>query len=198
MSPDVRRRPARLSVRARRLTPSLLACLAAACGGASTAHIAAPSVSPTVASTVVASPTPSDSAAAAQASLIAAYKGTYYDVEAAVKAGNAMSPLLARHSIPPAEYQLQTDVGQYLKLGVVPSGVPQLHAEVASLDLSSSPEQATLTSCPAALKLLDLKTGKAVTSRSLPPNPFTVTLQTRQGHWVVSYFKVDRSKTCSA
>ena len=106
--------------------------------------------------------------------------------------------MLARHAIPPAEYQLQTSVEQYLKLGVVPSGVPQLHAEVVSVDLTGSPEQATLASCPAALSLLDLKTGKAVVSRSLPPNPFTVTLQTMQGHWVVSYFKVDRSKTCSA
>lgn len=109
-----------------------------------------------------------------------------------------MSPLLARHAIPPAEYQLQTDVGQYLKLGVVPAGVPQLHVVVAALDLTSSPEQATLTACPAALQLLDLKTGKPVASRSLPPNPFTVTLQTVQGRWVVNYFKAERSKTCSA
>jgi hypothetical protein len=132
-----------------------------------------------------------------QRSLVAAYEGTYADVEAAVRKGDANSPLLARHAVPPAEYQLQTDVEQYLKLGVVPAGVPALHVRVASLDLASSPEQATLTSCPAALRLVDLRTGKAVSSRSLPPNPFTVTLQTMQGHWVVSYFKADRSKTCS-
>jgi hypothetical protein len=183
--------------RARWLSALVPPLLVAACGGTSTAHPASPSFSPTSPSATVASPTPSDSGVAVQASLIAAYEGTYTDVEAAVRAGKTNSPLLARHAIPPAEYQLQTAVGQYLKLGAVPAGIPELHAEVASLDLTSSPEQATVTSCPAELKLTDLKTGKAVASRSLPPNPFTVTLQTSQGHWVVSYFKVDRSKTCS-
>jgi hypothetical protein len=144
--------------------------------------------------------TPSASAdptAAVQAQLIAAYVGTYTDVEAAVRRHDASSPLLARHAIPPAEYQLQTDVEQYLKLGVLPAGVPALHARVASLALAGSSPQATLIACPAALRLLDLKTGKPVKSRSLPPNPFTVTLQTVQGRWVVSFFKADRNKTCS-
>lgn len=197
MSPDVPRRPPPLVDRARWLSPFLLALLVGACGGTSSAHSASPPLSPTSPSPTVASPSPSDSRAAVQARLIAAYEGTYADVEAAVMAGKAESPFLARHAVPPAEYQLQTDVEQYLKLGVVPAGVPKLHADVASLDLTSSPEQATLTSCPAALKLVNLKTGEPVASRSLPSNPFTVTLQTMQGHWVVSYFKVDRSKTCS-
>lgn len=129
--------------------------------------------------------------------MIAAYNATFADVEAAVRAGDAQSPLLGRHAIPPAEYQLQTDVEQFLKLGVVPAGAPVLHAKVTSLDLTGVPEQATLVSCPEALRLLDLRTGQLVTSKSLPPNPFTVTLQTTLGRWVVSYFQADRSKTCS-
>lgn len=129
--------------------------------------------------------------------MVAAYTSTYADVEAAVRAGSAQSPLLGRHAIPPAEYQLQTDVEQYLKLGVVPVGVPDLHAKVVSLDLTGSPQQAEIAACPSAPQLAYLQNGKPATTTSLPPNPFTVTLQTTQGHWVVSYFKIDRSKTCS-
>lgn len=183
----------RLSARARWVSLCLIVAAAAACSSSSPRP-----ESTTVAPSTLASSPSSNPTDAVQAQLLAAYEGTYSDVEAAVRKHDASSALLARHAIPPAEDQLQTDVEQYLKLGVVPAGVPALHATVTSLELSSSPEQATLTSCPAALRLLDLKTGKPVKSRSLPPNPFTVTLQTTQGHWVVSYFKADRSKTCSA
>lgn len=174
---------------------ALLCCLtfsAAACSSSSPGAQAPPSqpVSTPVSSS--SSPSPS-----VQSLLLAAYEGTYTDVEAAVRKHDSNSPLLGRHAVPPAKFQLQTDVEQYLRLGVVPAGVPALHAVVASLDETSSPETATLTSCPAVLRLLDLKTGKPVQSKSLPPNPFTVTLQTSQGHWVVSYFKVNRRKTCS-
>ena len=115
-----------------------------------------------------------------------------------MREGSIHSAALARHAIPPAEYELQGDVEQYLKLGVVPVGVPALHARVTSINLSANPEQAVLAACPGAPRLVDIKTGGPITSHSLPPNPFTVTLQTLQGRWVVSYFKVDRSKTCSA
>lgn len=177
--------------RTRWVAVCLLLLTLAACGGS--AHgTATRSSFPALMSQ--SGPNPSASATAAA---LAAYTGTYADVEAAVRAGDASSPLLGRHAIPPAEYQLQSDAEQYLKLGVVPVGMPALHAQVASLDLAESPQQAIVTACPGAPRLVDLKTGQPVAAQALPPNPFTVTLQTTQGHWAVSYFKIDRSKTCS-
>jgi hypothetical protein len=179
--------------RARWVLLCILALPVAACSNSSPTPQSQASTPP-VTSPVSSSSAPTPSV---QSLLIAAYEGTYTDVEAAVRKHNSSSPLLAQHAIGPAKYQLQTAVEQYLRLGVVPAGVPALHATVTSLDLSSSPEQATLKSCPAAIKLLDLKTGKPAKSKSLPPNPFTVTLQTVQGRWKVSYFKADRRTTCS-
>ena len=176
----------------------LCCLLALAACSSSTPHAAAPSPSTSSASSTPSATLSSDPNAAIRPALLSAYAATYTDVETAVREGSIHSPALARHAIPPAEYELQGDVEQYLKLGVVPVGVPELHARVTSINLSANPQQAVLAACPGAPRLVDIKTGGPITSHSLPPNPFTVTLQTLQGRWVVSYFKVDRSKTCSA
>lgn len=166
--------------------------LIAACSSGHSGPSAGPTFSPSSLSPTV------DPSATLQQNLVAAYAGTYADVTAAVRQRNIHSAALARHAIPPAEYELQTDVEQYLRLDVVPVGVPALHAHVVSVDLSANPQQAILAACPGAPRLIDRSTGKPVTARALPSNPFTVTLQTTQGRWVVSYFKIDRSKNCSA
>lgn len=191
MSPGVARHVPR-QTRARWVLLCCLTLAAAACSSTSPGAQAPPSQPVTSPASSSSSSSPS-----VESLLLAAYEGTYTDVEAAVRKHDSNSPLLGRHAIAPAEYQLQTAVEQYLRLGVVPAGVPALHARVMSLDLSASPEQATLKSCPAAVQLVDLKTGKPAKSRSLPPNPFTVTLQTVQGRWKVSYFKANRRATCS-
>lgn len=191
MSPGLARHVPRQS-RARWVLLCCLTLSAAACSSSSPGAQTPPSQPVTSPASSSSAPSPS-----VQSLLLAAYDGTYTDVEAAVRKHDSNSPLLGRHAVPPAKFQLQTDVEQYLKLGVVPVGIPALHAKVASLDLTTSPNQAILTACPGAPRLVDLKTGKPVKERALPPNPFTVTLQTTQGHWAVSYFKINRSKTCS-
>jgi hypothetical protein len=128
---------------------------------------------------------------------LAAYAATYTDVTAAVRAGDAKSALLKRHAIPPALSQLQQGVTQYLQLGVLPVGVPNLHAQVTSINLDEAPMQAVVASCPAAPRLVSAKTGKPVSFKSLPANPVTVDLETVQGRWVVSFFKVDRTRACA-
>ena len=114
-----------------------------------------------------------------------------------MREGSIHSAALGRHAISPALNQLQQGVEQYLNLGVVPVGIPSLHARVASVSLGSIPAQAVVASCPAAPRLVNRKTGQPVPFKALPANPVTVDLQTVHGHWVVSFFKVDRSKTCS-
>lgn len=164
----------------------------ASCSSGHSGPSAGPTFSPSSLSPTI------DPSATLQQNLVAAYAGTYADVTAAVRQRNIHSAALARHAIPPAEYELQTDVEQYLRLDVVPVGVPALHAHVVSVDLTANPQQAILAACPGAPRLVDRSTGKPVAARALPSNPFTVTLQTTQGRWVVSYFKIDRSKNCSA
>lgn len=105
----------------------------------------------------------SDTAAAAQANLLAAYAATYADVEAAVRAGNVDSAGLGRHAVDGALDQLRQGVEQYLNLGVVPIGVPELHAHVTSVELDISPAQAVVDSCPSAPRLVNRKTGEPVT-----------------------------------
>lgn len=144
------------------------------------------------------SPSVPNPSVAASAAVIAAYTGTYADVEDAVRAGSLDSPALGRHATGAAVAQLKQGVEQYLNLGVVPVGVPVLHARVTSLMLGASPPAAVIAACPAAPALVNLKSGQPVQSKALPPNLVTVNLQTLQGHWVVSLFTVDRSKTCSA
>ncbi|MHB8448966.1 MAG: hypothetical protein ACYDAQ_00610 [Mycobacteriales bacterium] len=130
--------------------------------------------------------------------LLSAYAATYIDVTLAVRQGNFRSAVLGRHAIAPALDQLQLAAEQYLRLGVVPVGVPVLGARVTSLRLDETPMEAVVASCPGAPTLVARGTGKPVAFRALPSNPVTVDLQTFQGRWVVSFFKVDRSKTCSA
>ncbi|MHB1887250.1 MAG: hypothetical protein ACYCVV_20105 [Acidimicrobiales bacterium] len=152
-----------------------------------------PSAGPSASATPSADPTE-----AIRPTLLAAYAATYTDVEAAVREGSIHSTTLGRHAIPPALDQLQQGVEQYLNIGVVPVGVPSLNARIASVNLGVSPAQAVVAACPAAPRLVSRKTSKPVPFKALPANPVTVDLQTVQGHWVVSFFKVDRSKTCSA
>jgi len=140
----------------------------------------------------------SDPNAAIRPALLSAYAATYTDVEVAVRDGSIRSAALGRHAIPPALDQLQQAVEQYLNLGVVPVGVPSLNARVASVNLGAIPGQAVVASCPSAPRLVNRRTGQPVPFKALPANPVTVDLQTVQGHWVVTFFKVDRSKTCSA
>lgn len=115
-----------------------------------------------------------------------------------MREGSIHSAALARHAIPPALDQLQQGVEQYLNLGVVPVGLPELHSRVTSVNLGARPAQAVVASCPSAPRLVNRKTSQPVSFKALPANPVTVDLETVQGHWVVTFFKVDRSKTCSA
>lgn len=170
----------------------LLLLPVAACGASSHAT-ATRSSSPAPTSPIT--PNPSASASAA---VIAAYTGTYADVEDAVRAGSLDSSALGRHATGAAVDQLKQGVEQYINLGVVPVGVPVLHARVTSVVLAANPPEAVIAACPAAPALVNLKSGQPVQSKALPPNPVTVNLQTLQGHWVVSLFTADRSKTCSA
>ncbi|MHB8341739.1 MAG: hypothetical protein ACYDB7_11285 [Mycobacteriales bacterium] len=174
--------------------------LAVAACNSSTHHDSSPSASSDGPSSIVPSSSASattDPAAVVAATLVSAYAATYGDVEAAVRQGDAQSRVLARHAIPPAEYELQGDVEQYLKLGITPVGVPDLHARVLSVNLTLVPEEAVLVSCPGAQRLVYRSSGKPVTVRRLPSNPFTVSLQMVNGRWVVSYFQANRSKTCT-
>ena len=190
--------------RGRVFASCLVIALAAACtgktdGATRSSQLTSPpmrsSSAPVVpAITASASGTPTGTADVA---VLAAYAATYDDVTAAVRAHDSQSSLLSRHAVPPAEYELQSDVEQYLKLGVVPVGAPDLHARVTSLTAGGTSSAATVAACPDAPQLVDSSTGQPVSASPLPPNPFTVTLETVQGRWVVSEFKVDRSATCS-
>lgn len=194
---DVRRRSQWLLGSARRVSPCLLALLIAACGGPAAGHDARPSLPPPPSTSSSASPAASNLALATESSLFAAYAGTYVDVETAVRVGKVDSAVLGQHAVDGALDQLRQGVEQYLNLGVLPIGVPDLHARVSSVDLDTSPAQAVVSSCPAAPRLVNRETGKPVTFKALPANPVTVDLQTLQGRWVVAFFKVDRSRSCS-
>jgi hypothetical protein len=139
----------------------------------------------------------SNSGTSAQTSLLAAYAATYDDVETAVRVGKVDSPALGQHAVDGALDQLRQGVEQYLNLGVLPVGVPALHAHVTSVDLETTPAQAVVASCPSAPRLVNRKTGKPDPFKTLPANPVTVDMETVQGHWVVSLFQVDRSRSCS-
>ncbi len=174
----------------------VLALLVAACGGTSTRGAPEPSSAP-ISISPSASPAASNPATAAQTTLLAAYAATYHDVETAVRAGKVDSPALGQHAVDGALDQLRQGVEQYLNLGVLPVGVPVLHAHVTSVDLDTNPAQAVVASCPSAPRLVNRKTGQPVTFKALPANPVTVDLETVQGQWVVSLFTVDRSRSCS-
>jgi len=128
---------------------------------------------------------------------VSVYAATYSDVALAVRVGSIHSVSLTRHAIAPALDQLQQGVEQYLTLGVVPVGVPSLHARVVSVSLVSSPADAVLSACPGSPALVSRTTHQPVKFRSLPPNPVKVDLQIVAGRWVVSLFEVDRRRTCS-
>lgn len=66
------------------------------------------------------------------------------------------------------------------------------------MNVGANPAQSVVASCLSSPRLVNRKTNKPVPFKALPANPVTVDLQTVQGHWVVSFFKVDRSKTCSS
>lgn len=153
------------------------------------------SASPASASPSVSSTAPADPALAA--TLVSVYAATYTDVEAAVRVGGIHSASLSRHAVAPALNQLQFAVEQYLRVGVVPVGVPSLDARVTAVNTDENPMEAVLVACPAAPPLVSLSTGKPVAFRAIARNPITVDLQSARGRWVVSYLDVNRKLTCA-
>lgn len=177
------------------VVPALLCALLTFAGACSSDTRPSSSPSPTVLPTSASAS--ADPTALTEADVLSAYVATYADVTAAVRQRNAMSKVLGRHAMPPAEYQLQQGVAEYLKLGVVPVGVPALRAKVTSLNMGASPPNAIVSSCPSASRLVDASTGRAVRSHVTALNPVTVDLQLTRDRWVVTFFKVDRQATCS-
>lgn len=125
------------------------------------------------------------------------YAATYTDVEAAVRAGRIHSASLSGHAVAPALNQLQFAVEQYLRVGVVPVGVPPLDARVTGVHTDENPMEAVLTACPASPPLVSLSTGKPVAFRAIARNLVTVDFQSARGRWVVSYLDVNRKLTCA-
>jgi hypothetical protein len=190
VSPLAQSRPRRAAGHAC-LLAAVVSLIAACSSGSDPQSSPPPTTLPTSASPST------DPSPTVQAEVIAAYIATYADVTAAVRQRDAMSKVLGRHAIPPAEFQLQQGAAEYLKLGVIPVGVPSLHAKVTSIDVGASPPNAIVTACPQASRLVDARTGHAVATRATALNPVTVDLQLTRGRWLVTFFKVDRKATCA-
>lgn len=165
------------------------AILAVATSGCSDAAqmSASRSPSPTAASP---SPTP-DKVAIAKQEILAAYRGTFADMDVAVAHGNRNDPALDRHAIAGARTQLVAAVDFYLQQGVVPKGVPQAKIAFKSLDLYSDPPLATLQTCVDSSKvpLVDAKTGKPARGFFSRPTLDTALMTVWHGRWVVEAFK---------
>lgn len=151
-----------------------------------------PSPRPTTASP---SPTP-DKVAIAKLEILAAYRGTFADMDQAVAHGNRNDPALDRHAIAGARTQLVAAVDFYLQQGVVPKGVPQAEIAFKSLDLYSHPPLATLQSCVDSSKvpLVDAKTGKPAKGFFSRPTLDTALMTVWHSRWVVEAFKTGTTR----
>jgi hypothetical protein len=176
----------------RRPVSAAAAAVAVALAASGCSHGARATADPS-ASPTTASPTPSrtpDKTAIAKQEMIAAYRATFTDVQAAVAQQNANSPLLGRHAIGGARNILILSARFYLDYGVVEKGVPRTTVTVTKLSLDSAPF-GELRACvdSSTVRIVERKTGKPAKGFFTRPRTSTARMIVWRGHWVMATIK---------
>ena len=174
---------------ARRPVCAAAAAVAVALAASGCSHGARATADPS-ASPTTASPTPSrtpDKAAIAKQGMIAAYRATFTDLQAAVAQQNANSPVLGRHAIGGARNILVLAARFDLDYGVVEKGVPRTAVTVTALNLYNNPPFGQLRACVDAstVRVIDRKTGRPARGFFSHEQTDAVRMVLSQGRWVM-------------
>ncbi|MCX5215691.1 hypothetical protein OG689_41790 [Kitasatospora sp. NBC_00240] len=182
-------------------TISAAAALAAAtalltgCGSGGAAKVDA-SPSPSVASSA---PPSADPTAAASAAVLTAYRGMWAEEVKAFASGSLKDVNLEQYAGDKALADIKASAVYYQDNNQVFKGEPKLAPKVTAIDLSTTPNRATVEDCVDASNFLPVDKATGTPAKITDANrPYVQTSSVRiyAGRWVVMESTINRDKTC--